>query len=254
LLAGTGIVTAAWGLPVPAASVWRTFGRSLELIRIGLVGILVVTVAFMVAVALTDLDPAWLRIALTGPFTLFGIATAVGAWRTSRRSIRLARWSFVFAALVLLAVVALEVLLGAVLPLGMRELPAHEVQLAELAGLGGSVLALALVVLGCAGVDPALRRPSLTSAVALLLAAGAGVAAILLRHHPVLEAFPPAVIVGSVSCLLVAAIVMALHLLGRSVNVSEARAYGERVRAAQRAAKEARLVHERWRAARARSR
>jgi hypothetical protein len=47
--------------------------------------------------------------------------------------------------------------------------------------------------------------------------------------------------------------VLTVRLLGKGVSVAEARHYGERVRAAQNAAKQARLVHERWREARRRA-
>jgi hypothetical protein len=48
------------------------------------------------------------------------------------------------------------------------------------------------------------------------------------------------------------AVVMVLLLLGKTAGVAEARAFDEKRRAAHETAKEARRVHERWRAARAR--
>jgi hypothetical protein len=251
LLVGTGIVMAAWGLPVPAASVWRVFGRSIELIRVGLASMVVLALASMVALATTDASVVWLRVALTGPLALLGLAVAFGALRTARRSIRWARWSFRGAALVILALIALEVLVGTLVPLGLDTLEPRDLALTEHIGVGLVVAALALLVLGCACVDAALRRPAIAAGVLLVLAAGALVAAIVLHDHPAVQELAPALLAGAIAVPIVLAAIMAVRLLGKGVRVAESRAFGERVRAAQRAAEEARQVHARWRAARA---
>lgn len=253
LLVGAGIVTAAWGLPVPRTSVWRTFGRPLELMRIALGGILAIAIAFLVAVGVTEVNPDWLRAALTGPFALLGFAVAIGSFRASRRSIRLSKWSFAIAALSIATIVVLEVFIGVVAPLGIDGLGAKQLALVQQARPGLVVLALALLVLGCAGVDRALRQPALATAVAVGLAALAVAAAIARPFVAALGTIAPRDVVGAVIVLLLCAVVMAVSLLGRGVAVAEARAWGERVRATERAAREARLVHQRWREAHARS-
>jgi hypothetical protein len=251
LLVGTGIVTAAWVLPVPNPSVWRAIGRSLELTRAALAGILVVAFAFMTALVSADASAVWLRVALTGPLALFGIAAAVGSYRASRRSIRWARWSFGGAALAIVGVVAIQVLLGALVPLGIGTIATDPI-IVEQVGVGLVVLALVLLVLGCDRVDSALRRPAVVAGALLTIAAAAATAAIALRHHPMLSDVSPTAIVGVLLPLSIGAAFMVLRLLGKSVAVAEARAWGERVRAAQHKAEQARLVHERWRKARSR--
>lgn len=254
LLVGTGIVMAAWGLPVPSASVWRIFGRSLELVRVGLGSIVVLAIAAIVALATTDASVVWLRVALTGPLALLGLAVAFGALRTARRSIRWARWSFRGAALVIVGLLVLEVVVGAMVPLGLDVLQPHEVVLAENVGIVLVVVALALLVLGSAMVDRAMRRPAIAAAVLLGLAIAAIVVRIVLRDHPFVVELPTALLAAAIAVPIIATAALTVRLLGKGVNVSEARAFGERVRAAQRAAEEARMVHARWRAARARSR
>lgn len=251
LLVGTGIVTAAWVLPVPNPSIWRAIGRSLELTRAALAGIVVVAFAFTAAVLSTDTSVVWLRVALTGPFALFGLAAAVGCYRASQRSIRWARWSFGGAALAIVGGVAIAVLVGVLVPVGL-DLVAVEPLLLDRIGLGLVVSALVLLVFGCDRVDTALRRPAIVAGGLLTIAAGSGGAAIALQHHPALAGIAPEAIVGVMLPLCIGAAVMVLRLLGKSVAVAEARAWGERVRAAQHAAEQARLVHERWRKARSR--
>ncbi len=253
LLVGTGIVMAAWGVPVPAASVWRVFGRSIELVRVGLGSMVVLALASIAALATTDASLVWLRVALTGPLALLGLAVAFGALGTARRSIRWARWSFRLSALVIVVLLALEVIVGALVPLGLDTLQPHEIALAERIGVGLVVLALALLVLGCAAVDAVLRRPAIAAAVLLAVAAGTLVATIVLHDHPVLAGVPSTSLAAAIALPILGAAIMAVRLLGKGVRVSESRAFGERVRAAQRAAEEARQVHARWRAARARA-
>jgi hypothetical protein len=100
-------------------------------------------------------------------------------------------------------------------------------------------------------VDAALRRPAIAAGVLLVLATGVLVAAIVLHDHPAVQELAPALLAAAIAVPIVLAAIMAVRLLGKGVRVAESRAFGERVRAAQRAAEEARQVHARWRAARA---
>ena len=252
MLVGTGIVTAAWILPVPTAAVWRAIGRSLELIRAALAGIVVVAAGFAAALVFADADPVWLGVALTGPVALFCVAAAIGSYLASRRSIRWARWSFMGAALLFVGLVVIDLVVGALVPLGVASIAPDHVAVAELVGLALAVTAIAMLVFGCARVDAALRRPALATAVLVTVAAASAIAVVVLGDHPLLHGVALEVVLGAPSLLVVGAILMVLHLLGRGVTVAEARAFGELVRAAEFKAEQARLVHERWRAARRR--
>jgi hypothetical protein len=252
-LVAAGVLAAAWGLPVPSASLWRTFGRPLELMRVALVGVLVIAVAFLVAVGLTAVNPDWLRTALTGPFALLALAAAVGSFRAARRSIRLSRAGFMIGALAIVAAVAIEIVVAVVVPLGIGGVDAEQLALLQQVRPGVVVLALGSLVIGCAGVDGALRQSALATAVAVLLAATAVAAAIAQPWLHFLDPVVPKHLVAAMIVLLMCALVMASSLLGRAVAVAEARAWGERVKASERAAHEARLVHQRWREARMRT-
>jgi hypothetical protein len=138
-------------------------------------------------------------------------------------------------------------------PLDIARLAAHERVSAEYVGLGLAVVAIALLVHGCARVDPALRRPALAAAAVLAIVIALGTAAMALQHHPIVLEIGSGHVAAVLALVSIAALVMTVRLLGRSVRIAEARSYGERVRAAQLKAKQAQLVHERWRAARLRS-
>jgi len=251
VLAGVALVTAIWALPVPIASLWRVFGRPLELVRLALAGLVVVAVSFIAALACTAADPSWLRAAMLGPITVLGTAVAFGALRTARRSIRWTRWSFTATAVLTLVLVVLQLVVVGLVPLGQVALAPAELVMLDDAGLVVTIVALALLVLGCARVDVALRRPARAVAVMLGATVCAGLVAIALRTHPLVQQVGMG-IVAALVLLGLAAAIMSVRLLGRGVAVAEARAYGERVRAVERAADEARRVHEEWRAARRR--
>lgn len=251
VLAGVALVTAIWALPVPRASLWRVFGRPLELVRLALAGLVVVAVVFIAARVGTAADPQWLRAAVLGPTSVLGTAIAVGALRTSRRSIRWTRWSFTATALSTFAVVVAQLVVVGLVPLGIVRLGRAELLLLDDVALVATIVALALLVLGCARVDAALRRPARAAASVLGATVCSGLVAILLREHPLAQQIGTGII-GALVLLVLAAAILSVRLLGRGVAVAEARAYGERVRAVERAADEARRVHERWRAARRR--
>jgi hypothetical protein len=151
-----------------------------------------------------------------------------------------------------MGVVVIEVFVGAVVPLSIVPIGPEQLVVAEQVGLGLVVGALAMLVFGCARVDMTLRRRAVLAAVLVGIAAALGIAAIALQHHPPMQDVAPELVVGTLLMVSVSANLMVLRLLGKGVNVAEARAYGELVRAAEYKAEQARLVHERWRAARMR--